>query len=84
MPGVPGVVERRDLEEVCKTYGKTIHFWQVDRGDALPLGVPQIMMALTREGQLRQDLADCTSVGMHARTCRARRRSYICSLVSFF
>lgn len=60
MLGVPGVVERRDLEKVCKTYGKTIHFWQVDRGDALPLGLPQIMMALTREGQLRQDLADCT------------------------
>ena len=63
MPGVPGVVERRDLEKVCKTYGKTIHFWQVDRGDALPLGLPQIMMALTREGQLRQELADCASVG---------------------
>lgn len=59
MPGVPGVVERRDLEKVCRTYGKTVHFWQVDRGDALPLGLPQIMMALTREGQLRQDLADC-------------------------
>uniref|UniRef100_A0A453L090 Oil body-associated protein 1A n=1 Tax=Aegilops tauschii subsp. strangulata TaxID=200361 RepID=A0A453L090_AEGTS len=59
MPGVPGVVERRDLEQVARTYGKTVHFWQVDRGDALPLGLPQIMMALTREGQLRQDLADC-------------------------
>uniref|UniRef100_A0ACD5VA34 Uncharacterized protein n=1 Tax=Avena sativa TaxID=4498 RepID=A0ACD5VA34_AVESA len=59
MPGVPGVVERRDLEKVAKTYGKTIHFWQVDRGDALPLGLPQIMMALTRDGQLRQDLAEC-------------------------
>jgi len=60
MPGVPGAVERRDLEKVCRTYGKTVHFWQVDRGDPLPLGLPQIMMALTREGQLRQDLADCT------------------------
>ncbi|VAI18360.1 oil body-associated protein 1A-like [Triticum urartu] len=59
MPGVPGVVERRDLKVVARTYGKTVHFWQVDRGDALPLGLPQIMMALTREGRLRQDLADC-------------------------
>lgn len=57
MPGVPGVVARVDLAKVCKTYGKTIHFWQVDRGDALPLGIPQIMMALTRDGQLREDLA---------------------------
>jgi len=69
MPGVPGVVERRDLEKVCKTYGKTIHFWQVDRGDALPLGIPQIMMALTREGQLQQDLADCTSSVLAADRC---------------
>jgi hypothetical protein len=59
MPGVPGAVERRDLEKVARTYGKTVHFWQVDRGDALPLGLPQVMMALTREGQLRQDLAEC-------------------------
>lgn len=57
MPGVPGAVARVDLTKVCKTYGKTIHFWQVDRGDPLPLGIPQIMMALTRDGQLREDLA---------------------------
>jgi hypothetical protein len=69
MPGVPGVVERRDLETVAKTYGKTIHFWQVDRGDALPLGLPQIMMALTREGQLRQDLAECKLPHLLAHLC---------------
>ncbi|XP_072950598.1 oil body-associated protein 1A-like [Typha angustifolia] len=57
LPGLPGLVERRDLEKVCKTYGKTIHFWQVDRGDALPLGLPQVMMALTRDGQLHDHLA---------------------------
>lgn len=57
MPRMPGVVERQDLEKVCKTYGKTIHFWQVDRGDNLPLGIPQIMMALTRDGQLDGNLA---------------------------
>lgn len=51
MPGVPGLIERQDLDKLCKTYGKTIHFWQVDRGDSL------IMMALTREGQLKEDLA---------------------------
>ncbi|KAL4320530.1 hypothetical protein AHAS_Ahas14G0019700 [Arachis hypogaea] len=32
MPGIPGPVERRDLESVCKTYGKVYHFWQVDKG----------------------------------------------------
>ncbi|XP_074562995.1 oil body-associated protein 1A-like [Curcuma longa] len=57
MPRVPSPVERRDLEQVCRTYGKTFHFWQVDRGDRLPLGPPQLMMALTHDGQLREDLA---------------------------
>lgn len=57
MPGVPGAVGRRDLEKVSKTYGKTIHFWQVDRGDALPLGLPTLMIALTRDGQLDDKLA---------------------------
>ncbi|XP_027166905.1 oil body-associated protein 1A-like [Coffea eugenioides] len=57
MPGVPGPIQRQDLEKVCKTYGKTIHFWQIDRGDNLPLGIPQVMMALTRDGQLHPNLA---------------------------
>ncbi|XP_031477832.1 oil body-associated protein 1A-like [Nymphaea colorata] len=57
MPGVPGPVQRQDLEKVCKTYGKTFHFWQVDRGDALPLGLPNLMAALTGDGQLDDFLA---------------------------
>ncbi|KAM0935787.1 putative Oil body-associated protein [Dioscorea sansibarensis] len=54
---LPLSVQRLDLEKVAKTYGKTFHFWQVDRGDALPLGLPSIMMALTRDGQLYDHLA---------------------------
>ncbi|PPS01478.1 hypothetical protein GOBAR_AA19197 [Gossypium barbadense] len=50
-------IERQDLDKVCKTYGKTIHFWQVDKGDNLPLGLPQLMMTLTRDGQLYDELA---------------------------
>ncbi|XP_051121843.1 oil body-associated protein 1A-like [Andrographis paniculata] len=57
MPGVPGPIQRQDLAKVCKTYGKVFHFWQVDAGDSLPLGLPQLMMALTRDGQLYNHLA---------------------------
>ncbi|TYI11906.1 hypothetical protein ES332_A09G239000v1 [Gossypium tomentosum] len=57
MPRVPGPIERQDLDKVCKTYGKAIHFWQVDKGDNLPLGLPQLMMTLTRDGQLYDELA---------------------------
>ena len=57
LPGVPGSIQRQDLAKVAQTYGKAIHFWQVDRGDKLPLGLPQVMMALTRDGQLYDHLA---------------------------
>ncbi|GMY32190.1 oil body-associated protein 1A-like [Fagus crenata] len=56
MPGVSGPIERQDMEKVVKTYGKVFHFWQVDKGDNLPLGLPQVMMAFTRDGQLYEEL----------------------------
>jgi hypothetical protein len=43
--------------QVAKTYGKVFHFWQYDRGDALPLGLPQLMMSFTEDGQLNPNLA---------------------------
>ena len=30
--------------------------WQVDRGDPLPLGVPQLMMAFVEDGQASEEL----------------------------
>ena len=36
-----------------------MHFllaWQIDRGDPLPLGVPQLMMAFNQDGQLNAEL----------------------------
>ncbi|XP_042516504.1 oil body-associated protein 1A-like [Macadamia integrifolia] len=57
LPGVPGPLQRQELDKVCKTYGKTFHFWQIDKGDELPLGLPQLMMALTRDGQLDTNIA---------------------------
>ena len=62
MPGVPGPIERQDMEKVVKTYGKVFHFWQVDKGDNLPLGLPQVMMAFTRDGQLYEELVKATSL----------------------
>ncbi|KAJ7855904.1 hypothetical protein B0H14DRAFT_2753806 [Mycena olivaceomarginata] len=59
MPGPRGVglssaweaAETKEMEDVVKLYGKTYHLWQTDRGDALPLGKPELMMSFTREGQ---------------------------------
>ena len=45
------VAETKEMEEVIGLYGKTYHFWQVDRGDQLPLGKPELMMSFTEAGQ---------------------------------
>ena len=31
------------MNDIIPLYGKAYHFWQVDRGDALPLGPPELM-----------------------------------------
>lgn len=58
MPGPNGLptgvweeAETKEMEQVVGIYGKTYHFWQVDRGDKLPLGEPQLMMSFTSEDQ---------------------------------
>ena len=58
MPGPNGLptgiweeAETKEMEDVVGLYGKTYHFWQVDRGDKLPLGQPQLMTSYTEEGQ---------------------------------
>ena len=58
MPGPNGlptgaweVAETKEMEQVIGLYGKTYHFWQVDKGDKLPLGEPQLMMSFTQDDQ---------------------------------
>ncbi|CZT04119.1 related to DUF1264 domain protein [Rhynchosporium agropyri] len=55
-PNVPNTVwevaETAEMKEVVGLYGKTYHFWQVDRGDTLPLGKPELMMSFTKDEQV--------------------------------
>ncbi|CAJ0634237.1 14893_t:CDS:2 [Entrophospora sp. SA101] len=59
---IPGAVEKQAeitlLNGLVDTYGKTWHFWQVDRGDPLPFGPPQLMMSFTEDFQLSQAALD--------------------------
>lgn len=55
-PGLPEAAEHAAMEKLVSTYGKTIHTWQVDRKDPLPMGTPRIMMAFTADGQIREEL----------------------------
>ncbi|GAO45804.1 hypothetical protein G7K_0055-t1 [Saitoella complicata NRRL Y-17804] len=53
MPGpIWDAAELQEMEQVVHLYGKTIHLWQVDRGDTLPLGEPKLMMSFTSPTQL--------------------------------
>ncbi len=51
-PGLPRAAEHALMEKLISTYGKTWHTWNMhdfDRG--LPLGIPELMMGFTAEGQ---------------------------------
>lgn len=50
-PGMADAAEKDLMKVLIGTYGKTWHTWQVDRGDKLPLGIPQLMMGFTADGQ---------------------------------
>jgi hypothetical protein len=51
-PGIPQTAEHALMRQLVDTYGKTWHTWHTDRADPLPLGVPQLMMGFTADGQL--------------------------------
>ncbi|MCJ1474809.1 hypothetical protein MMC13_003469 [Lambiella insularis] len=44
--------ETKEMEQVISLYGKTYHLWQVDRGDVVPMGAPELMMSFTAQEQL--------------------------------
>lgn len=50
-PGIPQPAEHALMEKLVHTYGKTWHTWHTDMDKQLPLGVPQLMMGFTAEGQ---------------------------------
>jgi hypothetical protein len=53
--GVPEAVwevaEKKEMEEVVELYGKVYQLWQVDRGDEVPLGKPELMTSFTKREQ---------------------------------
>ncbi|MDQ0122155.1 hypothetical protein J2W17_001100 [Pseudomonas lini] len=55
-PGIPDIAEHALMEKLIHTYGKTWHTWHTDLNKDLPLGVPQLMMGFTADGQIDQRL----------------------------
>lgn len=50
-PGIPQFAEQELMKKLVGTYGKTWHTWHTDQHKELPLGVPQLMMGFTADGQ---------------------------------
>lgn len=50
-PGIPQAAENELMRKLVGTYGKTWHTWHTDLHKQLPLGVPQLMMGFTADGQ---------------------------------
>lgn len=50
-PSLPDMAEHELMEKLVGTYGKTWHTWHSDLDKTLPLGVPQLMMGFTADGQ---------------------------------
>ncbi|XP_006644656.2 oil body-associated protein 2B [Oryza brachyantha] len=56
--GVPEALQSSEMARMAKTYGKLWCTWQVDRGDALPLGAPALMVSpqAAEPGRVRAEL----------------------------
>ena len=50
-PGLPQTAEHMLMQRLVGTYGKTWHTWHTDQNKTLPVGVPQLMMGFTADGQ---------------------------------
>ncbi|MHA3737181.1 OBAP family protein [Pseudomonas sp. Eth.TT006] len=50
-PGIPATAEHALMKRLAHTYGKTWHTWHTDQDKSLPVGVPQLMMGFTADGQ---------------------------------
>ena len=50
-PGIPAPAETALMKKLVGTYGKTWHTWHTDLDKVLPMGVPQLMMGFTSDGQ---------------------------------
>jgi hypothetical protein len=46
--------ETTEMEQVLPLYGKTYHMWQIDRGDKVPLGAPQLMASFTSDEDVKK------------------------------
>ncbi|KAL9624170.1 MAG: hypothetical protein Q9160_001692 [Pyrenula sp. 1 TL-2023] len=67
--------ETSEMRDILPLYGKTYHFWEVDKGDPVPLGQPKLMASFRNE----EDVERVVGLGegkASERLCRARDEAY--------
>jgi hypothetical protein len=72
MPGASEPAEHAAIAALVSTYGKTWHTWQTDNHATLPLGIPQLMMGFTRDGQINSAMVDSRDRELGMSTDRKR------------
>lgn len=75
-PGLPRAAEHALMEKLVSTYGKTWHTWNLHHSDqGLPLGIPELMMGFTAEGQANPALVQARDkqFGINTETVRRDR-----------
>ncbi len=73
-PGVSAQKEQALMQDLVNTYGKTWQLWQADRGDELPLGLPQLMMGFTADGQADPAMVAARDHDVHIDTAATKAR----------
>jgi len=73
-PGMTEAAEHDLMGKLVNTYGKTVHTWQVDRGDKLPLGIPSVMMGFTKDGQVKPEMVKLRDEQFQV-SCEAKTRA---------
>lgn len=64
-PNIPDVAEHALMAKLIRTYGKTWHTWHTDIDKELPLGVPQLMMGFTQNGQADDAMVKARDERLH-------------------
>lgn len=62
------------MQQLIATYGKTWHTWHTDLHKTLPLGVPQLMMGFTADGQADAAMVAARDRRFHIDSADKRRQ----------
>ncbi|MFS0828983.1 OBAP family protein [Pseudomonas phoenicis] len=73
-PGIPAPAEHALMERLAHTYGKTWHTWHTDQDKNLPVGVPQLMMGFTADGQADAAMVEQRNTRLGIDTAKTKRQ----------